>query len=158
MKSQRQNLSLTVSKYFITIWTHQANTRFHLESETLNSSTFQFFITNGQLKFGNPNFNENLLQTNNASIYKIGEGFFNTIGLSGNTNLDNKKCDNCGQPGKYIVNYGSGAITDNINTCSTCNRNFCSTCWPKNIIGFATTGITFKAEKCPTCTNNIKQT
>jgi hypothetical protein len=130
----------------------------NLESETLNSSTSQFFITNGQLKFGNPNFNENLLHTNNASIYRIGEGFFNTIGLSGSTtNLDIRRCDNCGQPGKYIVNYGSVAITDNINTCPTCNRKLCSTCWPIAIGGFPTTGITLNTKQCPTCTQNVKQ-
>lgn len=128
----------------------------NLENETLKSSTSQFFINNGQLKFGNPNFNENLLIPKNTSIYRIGEGF-SKIGLSGSVNLNIRLCDNCGQPGNYTVNYGSAALSDNIDTCPSCNRNLCSSCWPKNIVSFATKGITIRSEKCPKCTKDVKQ-
>lgn len=130
----------------------------NLEEETQSSSNSQFFIKDGQIRLGNPNYID-------ASFIKFGPGAtfgnsltFNT-GSIGNRSFFQigKKCDGCGK----IENNNLGTASHiyfnrQFNTCPSCKRELCNDCWPKygslSSLGSTSVGISLSSsDKCPKC-------
>lgn len=129
-----------------------------LEEETQSSSNSQFFIKNGQVRLGNPNYIDD-------SFINIGTGVtlgnsvtFNT-GSLGNQNVFQigNKCDGCGKVENNSLGTSSHIyLNRQFNTCPSCKRELCSNCWPKygslSSLDTSTDGISLSSsDKCPNC-------
>lgn len=125
-----------------------------LEKETLKSSDSQFFIKDGQVKIGNPNFIDNdFLFATGATISPLS---FRASAIY------SKKCDQCGKiendPFSTSVAYISG-YSNQFNRCPSCLRTLCNECWPKDNYLAAATAVSitprfYKSDKCPRCEGN----
>jgi hypothetical protein len=124
-----------------------------LEEETQSSSNSQFFIKNGQVRLGNPNFiDDNLINIGTGAT--LGNSVVFNTGSLGNQSYFSlsKKCDGCGK----LENSGLGTAShiyfgNQFNTCPSCNRYLCNDCWP-HYNTFSTVGINLgSTDKCPKC-------
>ena len=118
-----------------------------LENETLKSSNSQFFIKDGQVKIGNPNFvDNNYLFNTGVNLGGIGTTINPSAFATTSIYSFGKKCDRCGKfenDASRTSALATAFFSNNFNTCSTCNRLLCNDCWPRN---------SFAAEtKCPEC-------
>jgi hypothetical protein len=123
-----------------------------LENETLNSPNSQFFIKDGQIKIGNPNYIDNNL-TLETRLYN--SATFEPIKLTANSlYLYSKKCDECGKP-EYDRN-SSLPNMELFNICPSCNRTLCYKCWPRTNLLTSTISLSSMTDKCPECTKKRK--
>lgn len=130
-----------------------SNKIIELEHNTLRSSSSQFFIKDGQIKIGNPNYIENNNLTLETRIYNSATGsLFEPVTLGASSLYSyGRKCQGCGKP--EFDNNASNIALRLFNTCPTCYRTLCYECWPKNN-SLISTNISiggFQAEKCPKC-------
>jgi len=142
-----------------------------LETSTLKSSDSQFFLQDGQVKIGNPNYTgSSVIGLGGTSV--IGgslTGTFSGIngGLSGNgvvitgSSLMYDRCDKCGHTEYNPVKLTGAHLYANnrFNRCTSCERLLCNVCWPKppraiTSTMFNTLGVNAALDdenKCPDC-------
>lgn len=120
-----------------------------LENETYSTNS-QFFIRNGKVKIGNPNYIDSESFITGSSSSHDSYTNYNNIsnGLFFNQ-LETKKCERCNK------NKSSFSLSK----CPSCNRNLCDKCWSKN----SETPFSFHSENigilsknnniCPECAN-----
>ena len=133
----------------------------NLENETLSSSNSHFFIQNGQVKIGNPNYIDNSELLSGGSIFYTKDGYLSDTGLPTSYLALSRKCDNCGKLQTDLLSATMlSSATAQFHTCSSCKRNLCNSCWPKYTlsatgqISSMTVGDTSK--KCPKCADSNK--
>lgn len=97
-----------------------------LENDTRKSNKSQFFLDNGQVKIGNPNFLDDGFYTFKSGVSLNGPLF--------SAAFYSRKCDDCGKNEElpYGIRKVSNVLGKEFNTCTSCNRYLCSDCWPKN--------------------------
>ncbi|GAA4458796.1 hypothetical protein GCM10023189_31610 [Nibrella saemangeumensis] len=132
-----------------------------LEKETLSSSSSQFFIKDGHVKIGNPNYIDNGSLGISGSVFGAKGGVYNTSGLTGNFIVGSKKCDNCGKLEHDPLSSSISFFGSQFKTCPSCNRYLCNDCWPRNnslgTITISTPGALAKmTDKCPKCVREGK--
>lgn len=133
-----------------------------LESETLNSSNSQFFIQGGQVKLGNPNYNDGGIYGSSGSIFANNIGVYGSSGLTNSYGIVSRKCDNCGKPEHDLFTISTTTVYGSqFNTCPSCKRYLCNVCWPKygplSAAYLPTLGIMgSSSEKCPRCVQQGK--
>jgi ABC-type transporter Mla subunit MlaD len=127
-----------------------------LENETLSSSSSQFFIKDGQVKIGNPNYlDSNFINSGSGVTYNTGSLGSTVFGFN------SKKCDSCGKlennPLRIIASVVS-VFGSQFNTCSSCKRLLCGDCWPQyNPLTTASAVLTIgQNNKCPKCVKEGK--
>jgi hypothetical protein len=132
-----------------------------LENETLSSSSSQFFIKDGQVKIGNPNY----LDTNFINLgigVNLGNGVTFNTGSIGSTvfGFNSKKCDSCGKLENDPLRINASALSvfgSQFNTCPSCKRLLCNDCWPRNNSLTSGVALTFgQNSKCPKCVKEGK--
>jgi hypothetical protein len=133
-----------------------------LENETQSSSNSQFFIKDGQVKIGNPNYlDSNFI--NSGTGVNLGSAITFNTGSLGSTvfGFNSKKCDSCGKLKNDPLRINSSAVSvfgNQFNICPSCNRILCRNCWPKN--NPLTTASLVLAigqnNKCPKCVKERK--
>lgn len=137
-----------------------------LEKETLSSSSSQFFIKDGQVKIGNPNYLDtgyiNLgTGVNLVSGTTINSGSLRTSSVF---SVDSRKCDGCGKVENDPFRINTSAVSvfgSQFNSCPSCSRYLCNDCWPKyNSLSTISTGrvaLTIgQNDKCPKCVKEGK--
>lgn len=132
-----------------------------LESETLKSSNSQFFIKDGQVKIGNPNFvDNNYLFGTGINIGATGVTINPSSYGTGSVYFGGKKCDQCGKSENDPFRTSVASVSvfgSQFNDCPTCNRTLCNNCWPKNNYLTGATSIRLttmgsnNSDKCPKC-------
>jgi hypothetical protein len=129
-----------------------------LEKETLNSSNSQFYIQDGQVRLGNPNYVDNGVLKTSGVMFGGANSIYSTSALAANFGIFSRKCDNCSKLEHDPLRSATSAMIygNQFNTCPTCNRNLCSDCWPRyntlKAIQLSTTGLLMnKIDKCPKC-------
>ncbi len=122
-----------------------------LENETLSSSSSQFFIKDGQVKIGNPNYLD-------SSFISLSSGVRFNSGSLGSTvfGFNSKKCDSCGKLENDPLRINASVVSvfgSPFNTCPSCKRLLCGDCWPKySSLSIASTILTNgQNNKCPKC-------
>jgi len=115
-----------------------------LENETLNSYNSQFFINEGRVKIGNPNYlgTENFFSVIDASIDNRAFARLDDLRVS---SIGTHKCDGCGK----IEDDSIYVFGNKLKYCSTCKRVLCSECWPINNSLIST--YNELNDKCPKC-------
>ena len=117
-----------------------------LEIETYTSNS-QFFIKDGKVKIGNPNFLDSGLGSNSNHDTDI----FNSSSAILYNMYKTDKCDGCGKTNNYLVYSAYNR------TCSSCKKSLCAKCWPQsNTFSALSTGkVTVGLNQnniCPDCT------
>jgi len=135
-----------------------------LEEESLNSSDSQFYINNGQVKIGNPNFDSSSF-TNIKSGFIASDAIRYALGTPNVFTIPNKtgrKCDQCEKEEELQIFKPalSGLFDSGFKTCPQCNRYLCSSCWPRNsTISAIAVGQYYPSklndDKCPKCASQI---
>jgi hypothetical protein len=126
-----------------------------LEKETLNSSSSQFFIKDGQIKLGNPNYIEpSTIKLSSGSLFGQ-NGIYGIMGQRANYGIAARNCDNCGTPDQSsFLGIGTASILGHeFHTCPSCNRYLCNKCWPHNSSFLSATAVlaAYGTDKCPRC-------
>lgn len=122
-----------------------------LENETLSSSSSQFFIKDGQVKIGNPNYlDSNFVNLGNSVTFNTGSLVSSVFGFN------SKKCDNCGklETDPLRINVSAASVFGSqFNTCPSCKRQLCGDCWPKLNSSFISSAVFTigKNDKCTKC-------
>ncbi|MBX2976418.1 MAG: DUF4062 domain-containing protein [Ignavibacteriaceae bacterium] len=139
-----------------------------LEFETLHSPNSQFFIKDGQVQIGNPNYLDSSYFTISPSL-NLGSSFridSENILTPSFLTINHKTCDGCGKvdenPSRFS-HLSSITFSNYFNTCPICNRYLCSDCWPKNNYFLASAGLSTngvisanQTNKCPKCVTEGK--
>ncbi|MDQ6757436.1 MAG: DUF4062 domain-containing protein [Bacteroidota bacterium] len=128
-----------------------------LESETLKSSESQFFIENGQVRLGNPNYMDN-----GISGTQYGRSGYSGVTINSGLGIASRKCDNCGRAEHDPFTVTAATVFGNqFNTCPSCNRYLCSNCWPR-YNGLSSGSIAYtidnRTDKCPRCAQEERTT
>jgi len=114
-----------------------------LEKDSQDSTSSQFYIKDGTIQLGNPNYLESstLINFGTTSMY----GTANPYGFL------TRKCDSCSAPDNSSI-PGSIRLSyfNAFRTCPSCNRYLCDNCWPNSGIRLATT---WPMDRCPRCQN-----
>lgn len=134
-----------------------------LETETLSSSNSQFFIQDGQVRLGNPNYIDNGVLRTSDVVFGGGGSIYSTSGFTSNYGIVSRKCDNCGKPENDPLSLATSVSLygNQFNTCPSCNRYLCSNCWPRynsaTAVTLNATGVlTNRIDKCPKCVQEEK--
>ncbi len=126
-----------------------------LEKESLETTSNQFYIKDGKLQLGNPNYLES------SSLNLFGNPSLGTTSVYGITNpkafnYTGRTCDGCGKPEFPQLATQSVVLAYSyaFRTCPSCGRSLCNECWPQPFSIAATT--TSPKDKCPRCTSEGK--
>lgn len=117
-----------------------------LERESLESTSNQYYIKDGKIQLGNPNY------LDSSSIY----GITRPVSLGGHI----RTCDSCSKLENDSSSFFSiSPFLKEFRTCPRCSRYLCNTCWPHSTM-LPTEGIIglFDDDVCPRCVNERKQT
>lgn len=124
---------------------------YNLGKETKTTGDSQFFINQGHVKYGNPNY---LNKFFSGATINSSENIYSSLYKSNSeplSYLGANLCDGCGKviedPHGYTVTVVHSG--KNMNTCLTCNKSYCKDCWPKEM----TSGLS--NFQCPNCTKSI---
>lgn len=95
-----------------------------LERNTMNSSDSYFFLKDGQVKVGNPNYNIDDISI--GSLYSSPNKY-----LTQDLLFTQEKCDQCSRiVTKSSVGAANLVLGDTLRECPECLRKLCVTCWP----------------------------